>query len=271
MAGTPTNPIIVRPYPGERPKIAIDYILHLSGSYVQWHEIEFLDAKTDRTVYGGWGWPRSGTLGLEGEYVKLINCVFHDLGSISNFRDALGSEFHGCLLYYFGHVDRSVVPAPPGGPRGTTNYFQNETDVERKLTNNIFFSNHANHIQAYGSDAAKVQSLTMEGNTFFDVGKLFAGDPAGQTAHVWTGDIPARNIKFNDNYLYGSTNDRGHLNFPGGGGVNVNLEMKNNRFVGGSDAVYAGQWEPWVFTGNKIWNRYKAVTTWVNPLPTNPS
>ncbi|MCA1605702.1 MAG: hypothetical protein LC775_09565, partial [Acidobacteria bacterium] len=73
MAGTPTAPIIVRPYPGERPKIAIDYILHISGSYVQWHEIEFLDAKTKRTVLGGWEWPRPGTLSIEGEYVKLIN------------------------------------------------------------------------------------------------------------------------------------------------------------------------------------------------------
>ncbi|MCA1624001.1 MAG: hypothetical protein LC778_09415, partial [Acidobacteria bacterium] len=269
MAGTPTNPIIVRPYPGERPKIALDYTLHLNGSYVHWYEIEFLDAKTDRTAYGGWAWPRPGNLSLGGEYIKLINCVIHEVSNIPNRDAATGNEFHGCLLYYNGLVDSSKLPSPPGQPAGNSNYFQNASSVEKKLINNIFFTSTQNVIQASGTDAAWITNLTMEGNTFFGVGKLAAGNE-GQNVIVWPGDVPARNIKFNDNYLYHSTNDKAHLNFPGSSGqLNFNLEMKNNRLVGGGDAAYLGQWEPLVFTGNKIWNRYKAVTVGISPLPTN--
>ena len=243
LAGTAAAPTTIRNYPGERVIIDIDYILQLYGSHVRYVGLEFITSRTKKVFDSGWSHDRPGSLDISGNNVKVINCIFHDLSSTTAFAQAENYEMYGNIMYYIGFIgtERSW---------GTTAYVQNISG-RKDITDNLMFQQFANNLQIYGSDAARIKDIYMEGNTIFNAGTL--GNGGGFNAVIWVGSEAVERIKFSNNYLYSPSADSSNAVFWGSGGVvNKDLTVTGNYIIGGSPVVRFGVWNPATVTNNTI-------------------
>ncbi|HYT33226.1 MAG TPA: right-handed parallel beta-helix repeat-containing protein [Thermoanaerobaculia bacterium] len=158
-----------------------------------------------------------------GAGLKFINLIVHDTAvGFGLWKEAIDAEVYGCLIYYNGWT------APDRG-HGHGVYVQNLTGTKR-IADNIIFSNFNHGVHAFGSDAASLSNITIEGNTIFDNGR--ASDY--QRNVLVGGGVVAQNPRLTNNALY----------YPSTPGQNLNL---------GYDPYGAGAANP-VITGNYIVN-----------------
>jgi hypothetical protein len=256
LTGTHIAPITVRPYPGERAIIDWDYVWLADGAYTNYIGIEWMSSGL-RKVYppeaGGWPDGRPPALNVRGKYIKIINCIIHDIGGTGADQEAVGFELHGNIMYYIGFTSSRTW--------GTTAYIQNR-DGEQIIGDNIMFHQFAHNLQLYGSDAAYVRNITVEGNAMLTPGAL--GPNRGFNAVVWPGALPAEDIRFIDNFTYSPLVDATNVSIPGANGVlNRNLTVTGNYFLGGAPALRMGQWSPTTFTNNTIYSQYGLVWAWL--------
>jgi len=258
LTGTADAPITVRSFPGERAIIDWDYVWLADGAYTHYVGLEFMSSGL-RKVYppeaGSWPDGRPPSLNVRGRHIKIINCIIHDIGGTGANKEAIGFELYGNLMYYIGFTS--------GRTWGTTAYVQSEVGPVR-IADNLMFHQFAHNLQLYGSDAAYVRNIHVEGNTMFTPGAL--GPNRGYNAVVWPGALPAENITFLNNYTYSPIVDGTNVSIPGANGVtNRNLTLRGNYFLGGAPALRLGQWSPTTFTNNTLSSQYGLVWAWLDP------
>jgi hypothetical protein len=207
VTGTSAAPIVVRQYPGERAILdggnsGGNAILSVTGAYT-WYwgfEIESSDpvrvASTDgdnppEIVRGeGVAVVQSSATGSS---LKFINLVIHDARQgIAFWKEAVDAEVYGCLIYYNGWDS-------PSRGNGHGVYTQNQTGT-KKITDNIIFSGYGYGIHAYGSSAAFLDNLLIQGNALFNSGNLSSTGPS-RVLLVGGGSV-AHKPQVLDNFLY---------------------------------------------------------------------
>ncbi|MBA3714945.1 MAG: hypothetical protein H0W76_21200 [Pyrinomonadaceae bacterium] len=243
VTGTAASPITVRAYPGERAIIDIDYQVQVYGAFTRYIGLEIATLRTKKVFATGWAPDRPGEFAIMGDNLKVINCIFHDMMGTSAFASAENYEMYGNIMYYIGFIglERSW---------GTTAYVQNISG-RKDITDNLMFQQFSHNLQVYGSDAARIKDVYMEGNTIFNPASL--GTNHGFNTVVWIGEQPAERVKFTDNYLYSPFADGSNAVFWGTGGVvNLDLTVTGNYVIGGAPAMRFGVWNPVTFTGNKL-------------------
>jgi hypothetical protein len=182
LVGTPTAPILVRAYPGERP--IIDTWLQVGccqgapdanrGAYVWFWGLEFASYNPDRTsgTSGPPQWAAQANhpaLDSWAPGTKVINCIVHDTsGGISLWQEAPSSEAYGNIVYNVGGY---------GTDRGHGHgfYMQNQSPGYRHVADNITFNNFGEGVQLYGTDSAYVQNFHLEGNVSMNNGSIGLG------------------------------------------------------------------------------------------------
>lgn len=163
LKGSPTAPIIIRNYAGQRAQIdgLIDaYAVYDNGSYVWWWGIEIMSSNTFRITGQTYGWSAIG-VAMNGPGNKYINCIVHDTqGGYYGYNASPDNEIYGNLIYYngFSGTDRN---------HGHNLYLQNISG-KKWVTDNIIFDAADEGMQVYGSGNASVVNFHIEGNTFFN-------------------------------------------------------------------------------------------------------
>ncbi len=274
LVGTPTSPIIVRAYPGQR--ATINNWLQVgccdqandpaNGSYTWFWGLEFASYSTDRSS-GTSGPPEWAAMSNHdgadtwGDGTKFINCIFHDTAGGISVWDTNNSEVNGNIIYNVGGA---------GTDRGHGHllYLQNNAPSILNVTDNIGFNNFDEGVQAYGSSSAFVQNMNFTGNIVFNAGLLYGnlvdnlliggGDSNGVT-----------NITLNSNYTYDTPsrnmgqNEIGYLWDPSEGAAVVT----NNYFIGGYQAVDLERWTSLTFQNNTMYAAPGSQDSWMILAP----
>jgi hypothetical protein len=191
LAGTPAAPIVVRQYSGETATLCgVDAkptpVLRIEGSATWFEDFTITNSNSVRTFSA----PlpdsqvlRNRAVDVYGSNTKLINLIIHDAGQGAGlWSQAADTELYGCIIYNNG------VLAPDRG-HGHGVYMQNDHGV-KILRDNILFNEFGSLLQAYGSAAASIRNIRMEGNVAFN-GRFIVG-----------GANPAEDILFRSNFFY---------------------------------------------------------------------
>jgi hypothetical protein len=269
LVGTPTAPILVRSYPGER--AIIDAWLQVGccqgapdstrGAYVWLWGLEFASYNPDRTsgTSGPPQWAAQANHAAVDSWApgtRIINCIVHDTsGGISLWQEAPGSEAYGNIVYNVGGY---------GTDRGHGHgfYMQNQGPGYKHLTDNITFNNFGEGVQLYGTNTAYVQNFHLEGNVSMNNGSIGLGsNTTNGTVSAGARDdniiIAAGNggpagIVLINNYTYHTPmaddgyNDLSYNDTPFGNDVTA----LGNYFIGGGEAVELIRWNSVVFQNN---------------------
>ena len=224
LTGTAMNPIIVRAYPGER--VVLDGgssgkpVIDVRGGYTWFWGIEVMSSDPVRQTDSTGSHPTTdvvrgdgvsiGNYGVDVPGIKLINMIIHDTRQgVSLWKEAKGTEVYGTLIYNNGWTG-------PDRGHGHGIYVQN-VDSEKTVKDNIIFGQFSHGFHAYGSDAAYVNNLTVDGNT------IFGNDE--RNFLLGSGNI-AQNPVVTDNMFYKGINQIGYQT-----GVQ-NAVVEGNYFVG---------------------------------------
>lgn len=225
LQGSQGAPVVVRAEPGER--VTIDgTLLQAGGGYVTYWGFEIMRSYTDHTSGQSGSAPHDLPvimgMNLKAPGIKLVNMIVHD--QISNgvglWEEAPNSEIYGCIFFNNGWdgTDRG---------HGHGMYVQNETGTKRIL-DNISFNNYSDGLQIYGTKAAHLNNITVEGNVLFNAGSISRW--AGANDLQLGGANPAHGIVVRNNFTY-SSDAKGHFNL-GSDAHNVDLRLENNIIVG---------------------------------------
>jgi hypothetical protein len=185
LTGTPTAPIVLRQFPGER--ATIDGRLNVNGRYTYYwgFEVMYSDPKRITAIAGSDpdDLPRQHmTIFVVGAFNKLINLVVHDLGDgVFAGSAAEGLEIHSSLFYNNGWVG-------PDRAHGHNVYLQNR-NATKVVTDNVLFNSFGDGLHIYGSSAAYLQNFHIEGNAIFNSGEAAAPGSAAYAIEHWGGAI----------------------------------------------------------------------------------
>src|ERR1019366_8308287 len=233
VTGSPGSPIVVRNYNGERATLQAGtnaFVLAAYGSDAWYWGLEAATAGVSRTASqpGSFYNPLAYGVAVYGPNIKVIDCIVHDTAQgFSAYNSSPNSEFYGNLSYYNGWMasDRN---------HGHGMYLQNITGT--KLVQDNFVGDNADvGIQAYGSGAATITGITIQGNSLYNTSSW--PTPHFQYNLVMGGGQTdsANTITENMSYFTPSE-DYGFVNV-GQYTPASNLTATNNVFVGGYTAV----------------------------------
>jgi Malectin domain/Viral BACON domain len=270
LVGTPSAPIIVRAYPGER--VTIDEWLEVgccdgapnpaAGSYTWFWGLEFAGFNPDRTT-GSSGPPSYGaganhnSADTWGPGTKFINCIVHDTGGGLSVWSAANSELTGNIVYNVGGYG-------PDRGHGHLFYLQNQAPSVVALNDNIGFNNFDMGLQAYGSSPGPyVQNMTFNGNVIFNSGILYGQRADNITIGGGTGGpsgmVLSNNVFYNPPTATDGYNELGFLWTPRAGDV----VATGNYFIGGNQAIDMERWQSVVFQNNTIYNQGSDESMWI--------
>src|SRR5205814_3138574 len=160
LAGTPSAPIIVRQYPGERatvtspignggtPAIAVN-----SGGYVWLWGFEVAGTDPNDRISTG--------VNLNAPGARAINLIIHDWAGngIGAWIPAPDAVAYGNIVYNNGF--HGTQDAPPSHGHGI--YSHNQTGT-KLFQDNILFNQFGKGFQIYGSDVSFLNNYDLEGN-----------------------------------------------------------------------------------------------------------
>jgi hypothetical protein len=246
--------IEVRPFQGEH--AVIDGGFEVRGAYVVFRDLEVMSSKTLRKTSQPGPWPTDITqptgFNVFAPYSKIVNNIIHDgsLG-ISAWKEAFDSEFYGNLIYYHGWLG-------PDRPHGHGIYMQNESG-RKVLAENIVFGQFELGMQFYGTEAAKLDGIHLEGNAIFNSGML--GGRPSRNIHLG-GESVAENAVVRQNFTYfpTDTNHGGENNigyYPFGAGCR-NLLLTDNYFVSGGISLTLFKCQVASMSGNLLFGETRA-------------
>ncbi len=213
LQGTSSNYITVRAYGGPWPvgeRVRIDGFSGGGGhptistttrsgdgfpSYVIFRDLEVFSSQTQRTTTGSGPYPGDtppfeAGFNLRSAYVKVINCIIHDVrDGVGQWRESTGSETYGNIAYFDGWR---------GSDTGWgTNFsyartLSTDPIPSKRIADNIGFQSFGANSILYNTDpGSTLQDFLYEGNVIFNGGEL--SRPYG----AWTGGG-------NNNFLAGT-------------------------------------------------------------------
>ncbi|HET7453252.1 MAG TPA: PKD domain-containing protein [Thermoanaerobaculia bacterium] len=280
LNGTSTSPIKVRQYPGERATVdggnSSGYpIFSASGSYTWFMEFEITSSDPNRVSQQTGSYPTDigrGPVATEqssrtGQGLKFVNMIIHDVWSMGLWKEAVGSEVYGSIIYYNGWN------APDRG-HGHGLYLQNATGT-MSIRDNVIFDNFQNGIQCYGSETAYLNNFDIEGNTIFNNGELVSS-PANDI--IIGGGVVAQNPVVKNNDLYftawgngieinmgyypygiGASNPVMTGNYLGNGEYDLNSADTNTTLTGNSIYASLVNWTSSQFPSNTFYSSSPAT------------
>jgi hypothetical protein len=273
LLGTAAAPIIVKQYPGERATIngwlqvgCCDQNPHPSyGAYVWFWGLEFASSITDRTGQpdGPPSYGQSAVLDSIDTWApgsKFINNIIHDtrLGP-SMWKEAINAEAYGNVVYNNG------FQASDRG-HGHGFYLQNDSGT-MSVSDNFSFNNFDNGLQAYGSSAAIVRNITVQGNIMFNNGIIAAGRPvADNVIFAWTGGLSGMQLL--NNYFYDTPSRDLGYNELGWSSPNADIVAQNNYFMGGFESLAVSDWSSVNFQNNTVYSQDKFTVVLNTSSPT---
>jgi hypothetical protein len=232
LTGSGEHPIVVRPYPGER--VIIDSApfsepaLSVYGAWTTYRDFEILNSSPGReSAQTNSSQPTDLTRGpgleVHGPHTTFVALVVHDLaGGFDIWADAVGAEATANIVYNNGWRagDRN---------NGHGIYTQNKDGV-RKLTDNIIFNQFAAGVHAYGSDAAYLDNLLLEGNVSFNNGRL--GDKYDRNILIGGGRVAQHPVLIGNHTYYsrGLRNGQNNIGYLAGC---ADLDARDNYFAAG--------------------------------------
>jgi uncharacterized repeat protein (TIGR01451 family) len=227
LTGTSTAPIIVRQYPGERATIdsaptKVD-ALYVVGGWTWFWGFEVMNSDPLRVASTSQAPEirRGGGITSHGPGTKFINLIVHDmLNGFGVWSTAPDAEIYGSLIYHNGY------DAPDRG-HGHGIYTQNRTGA-RLIAENILFAGFSHNIHAYGSSAADLNNIRLEGNVSFDAGAL---DESRNRNILIGGGAVAQNPVVLNNFTYFHPGRSGGENNLGLSGGCTNLKLERNYFA----------------------------------------
>ncbi len=241
LTGTAEAPIYVRPYPSERAIVIGGIATHTP--HVWYWGFEVMNTKTDRFSSGA---PECFDTYDNSVGVKIINMILHDCSQGLGFwRFAQDAEAHGNIIFYNGYQ---------GTTRGHGHGIYTQNQYGKKLiTDNIIFDQFGLGIQAYGSGAAYLINLEIDGNIIFNNGSLASGGPNVDNILVAVGSVP-KDIVVTNNYTYHYNSEVDGYNRLGWqwSGLNDNIIARNNYWIGG-EFMEVWNWNTIEFTNNVVY------------------
>ncbi len=229
LTGTPSAPIIVRQYPGERATIDADTsqrttpALTVNGSDTWYWGFEITDSNPVRMVTGGYNPPRGTSVWVLGARTKFINLIVHDgEQGFGYWSTAVDSELYGNLIYNtgFDSDDRG---------HGHGIYVQNATGTKR-IVDNIMFNGFSFGIHAY-TQGGRTDNIHMIGNTILNYGVL--SRRSGPKANLYMGGVDSQFPLVQENYIYFSPFTSGGRNLDLQPSC-INGRILNNYSAGGT-------------------------------------
>jgi len=233
--GTPSQPLILRQYPGERAIVdggstnspALE--LRCGNLWLWGFEIYFSDPVRVTSETGSFPLLIKRAQGaasaqLDGGPVnlKFINMIIHDTwGSVVAWQEAANAEVYGSIIYYDGW------DAPDRG-HGHGIYAQNDGRGTTRIEDNILFSAFSHGLHLY-STGTLTRNFVIEGNIAIDNGAL---SPGGYATNMRVGGSgPIDHISFRNNYTYYSPSQSGGDNVIGSSKGCANVVVSGNYFV----------------------------------------
>jgi|GEM_PF-1176990 len=257
LAGTASQAIVMRAYPGERAVLDLAEINEVEpaalkitgGGYVWYWDLEFMNSEPTRTRAAPWGrldtWRGAG-VELYAPGSKFINCVFHDNGTgLWLPPAAVDAEVHGCLIYY-------------NGCNGWEHAIYTQNDAGTKVfSDNLVFdqAGFGFHVHSH-----PLKGYRMVGNALFNNGALTGHDESVYQVIV-TGDDTAERIVFRQNYVYTSPDHPDSKSYGlklDGAKSNKDVIIEDNVIVS-RDALYCWWWNAARVERNLILGRNLAV------------
>src|SRR3989442_6735799 len=252
LAGTPSAPVVVRQYPGERaildargatsPTNRGDF-LTASGDYSTFWGFEVMDSDPDRSTT-----TRPNLIVVHASHVKLINLLVHDGGiGFYTFAEPVDVEIYGCLAYNNGWQE-SVF----GNGHGI---YAKSTSGPWYLREIILFNQFGYGIHIYTfSGPAGLTNIHAEGNVSLNNGAVDSDPVNSPSANIlFGGSVPVRNGSLVDNMTYFSPNVGVHNLLIGfGTTVNQDLTVRNNYVVGGMTLFEVRRWQSLTMTDNSL-------------------
>ena len=218
-----------------------DRLIRISGDYTFYRDFEVMSSDpTSRITQTAGSWPpeiQRGSIEVYGDHNKFINLVVHDLNKGFGFwGSGTGGEIYGSLIYNNGWVG-------PDRVHGHGIYAQNQFDTKR-IADNLVFNQFNAGLHAYGSSAAFLQGLTVEGNAMFD--------NSGWDILIGGGMV-SKDIVVDGNYTYQSRAP--HLTAVDLSlySDSLNVTATDNYFANTEIRMLRG-WDDITFTGNTITN-----------------
>lgn len=251
LEGRVGAPIVVRAYPGERAVIdgnhpaAADLgaALAIFGSNTWYWGFEVTSSRADRVDTREPNGPAGITV-LASSNIKLINLRVHDMpgNGLGLWSENVDAEVYGCLVYYNGvnEYDHGM-------------YVQNRRGV-KELVDNVIFRSSGHGVHAFGSSAAFLDDIRLEGNTIFNNGEIVG---ASERNILVGGDVRAHRPRIVANATYYPTPANGANNLGYDAGCD-DAVVTDNYFVQGETAlqlincrarelarnVFVGAWHP---------------------------
>jgi hypothetical protein len=275
LIGTIGARITVRGFPGERATIADDRpkggaTLEIWGSSTDYRDLEITNTNPNRRFQGLQIYRPIG-VHVQGDHVRLINLVVHDVGiGIGFWRGAIDSEIYGSLIYNNGNLNTLNKIT-----HGHGIYTQNNRGT-KTIRDNLIFDNSGIGIQVY-PNPGQIAGYDIVGNVLFENGILNDGTTRLPNFLVcgYAEYVPER-ISLTGNMTYmssaqettGRFRDAGAaVGYCGDSTPNVDVELEDNLFVGGQPALNVSDWKRVTAHQNTVVSWRQVVALEVPPRP----
>jgi hypothetical protein len=226
LPGTSDAPIVVRALPGARATLDgagfSDPVLTVKGAWTTFQDLEITNSDPSRPAVKS---SRPTGVAAFAPGSKFVHLYVHDAGQGFGFwSEAPDSEIYGCVIYHNGATtyDHGI-------------YVQNR-DGGKRMVDNVIFQNAGAGIHAYGTSAASLANLWIEGNAVFDNGVLVPDSGDGSANLVVGGGAPVRGLRVYGNSTWTRELHDTTASF-GSDTPSVDAIVQGNRFVGFVDVV----------------------------------
>jgi len=223
-------------------------VIAATGSHTWFMDFEVMSSDPVRQTSISGSGPsdifRSSGIDINGDGIKLINLVIHDVvNGIFTFDTAKDVEVSGVITYSNGWW------APDRG-HGHGMYLRNGSGTLHNYNDIISFDNHATGQKVFGY-SAHGENVHLDGFVGFNnvEGNFLIG----------VSTFPMKDISVKNSYLYSPNNTNGRkggygMRFGFGNTENLDLVLENNYIAGRSNNLDIGLFQTVRVTGNTIWS-----------------
>ena len=236
LMGSPSAPIIVRQYPGERATLdnmsTSEVTLKAASQWVWYWGFETQNSYPSRQVF------RPNCVYPSKANNKFINLVIHDCQVGMSFsNESQNSEVYGAIIYNSGYVGSDRT-------HGHGIYTKNDGTTPKIIRDNVVFNSFRNGIQVYtDAGSGQLRGIDVVGNTFFNNGVLSSNSSASSNILIGGKEVAdrivaSRNMTYYSPAIANRSVRLGYSNTL----ENGSLTFTDNYIVGGGPLLDVGFW-----------------------------